>query len=344
MQESRRDGGHNAGRRRRDGTAASTIGNGVKHARARIEPIAVQGGRAQVLVTLLVDSGWHVSWRNPGETGLPTRLSWSLPSGVRAVSETWPVPLITHTPVGDTHTLEGDVPWLVEFRVDSASTVDRLIGLTLRYGVCRDVCIPEQLTVQGVLPARTNPRGFVVPPGLQARLSTSAGVIAARRLVADTALLRSGADVVAGSTAGGGGRLWGGARRDAAVGGWPRPWIDGWNRHDSCGGGPARWCARTLCPGPVRGLSGARLPSPGSPLRHEITTGGPAQPNGGRKRIVVMCFPVRSGQPEAFTPPWDLSCDLQSVSPCCLAPSGRRLVRRPPLRPLPRRHQALSIR
>ncbi len=158
------------------------IGNGVKHARARIEPIAVQGGRAQVLVTLQVDSGWHVSWRNPGETGLPTRLSWSLPAGVSVVNETWPVPVIKHTPVGDTHTLEGDVPWVVEFRVDSASAVDRLIALTVRYGVCRDVCIPEQLTVQGVLPARTSPRAFVIPPGLQARLSSTGGVIAARRL------------------------------------------------------------------------------------------------------------------------------------------------------------------
>ncbi len=157
------------------------IGNGVKHARARIEPISVRGNRARVLVTLLVDPGWHVSWRNPGESGLPTRLSWSLPVGVRVSDETWPVPVITHTPVGDTHTLEGEIPWVVEFRVDSASTVDRLIGLTMRYGVCRDVCIPEQLTVQGVLPARTDPRGFVVPPASQARLAAPAGVIAARR-------------------------------------------------------------------------------------------------------------------------------------------------------------------
>jgi hypothetical protein len=159
------------------------IGNGVKHAHARIDAIDMRGNRARVLVTLAVDPGWHVSWRNPGETGLPTRLSWSLPPGVRVAEETWPVPLITHTPVGDTHTLEGEVPWLVEFRVDSASTVDRLIGLTLRYGVCRDVCIPEQLAVQGVLPARSGPRAGVVPPAQQARLSVPLGApLAARRL------------------------------------------------------------------------------------------------------------------------------------------------------------------
>jgi Disulphide bond corrector protein DsbC len=158
------------------------IGNGVKHASARIEPIDVRGKRVRVLVTLRVDPGWHVSWRNPGETGLPTRLSWSLPAGVQAVEETWPVPVITHTPVGDTHTLEGDVPWIIEFRVDSASAVDRLIGLTVKYGVCREVCIPEQLTAQGVLPGGADGRRFVVPATLQARLAVAAGTIAARRL------------------------------------------------------------------------------------------------------------------------------------------------------------------
>lgn len=160
------------------------IGNGVKHARARIEAVSLRGNRAQLLVTVLVDSGWHISWRNPGETGLPTRLTWSLPAGVRVVEETWPVPVIAHTPVGDTHTLEGDVPWVVDFRLDSARAAGQLIGLTLRYGVCRDVCIPEQLTVQGVLPAQTDRREFRIPPTLQARLSSSAGVIAARRISA----------------------------------------------------------------------------------------------------------------------------------------------------------------
>jgi Disulphide bond corrector protein DsbC len=151
-------------------------------ASARIRPsIAVSATRAQLLVTLSVDPGWHVSWRNPGETGLPTRLTWSLPAGVRVLHETWPVPVIAHTPVGATHTLEGVVPWLVEFQIDSATAIDRLVTLTLRYGVCRDVCIPEQLAVQGVLPGQTGAKLAVVSPALRTRLATDGGRIAARR-------------------------------------------------------------------------------------------------------------------------------------------------------------------
>ena len=156
------------------------IGTGTPHARAALSSISVGPNRAQVLVTLAIDPGWHVSWRNPGETGLPTRLTWSLPTGVRLRDETWPVPVISHTTVGATHTLEGDVPWLVEFTVDSGTAADRLIALTLNYGVCRDVCIPERITVQGALPGR-DARVVAIPAALHSRLARRGDAIAARR-------------------------------------------------------------------------------------------------------------------------------------------------------------------
>jgi DsbC/DsbD-like thiol-disulfide interchange protein len=156
------------------------IGSGTAHAHASITTVSVAPHRAQLLVTLAVDPGWHVSWRNPGETGLPTRLTWSLPARVRVRDETWPVPVIAHTPVGATHTLEGDVPWLIDFDVDSATVADRLISLTLRYGICREVCIPERITVQGALPGR-DARGTAIPTAVQARLARRGDAIPARR-------------------------------------------------------------------------------------------------------------------------------------------------------------------
>jgi Disulphide bond corrector protein DsbC len=171
--------------------AQPQIGNGTRHARASITAVGASASRAQLLVTLAIDPGWHVSWRNPGETGLPTRLTWSLPTGVRVVSESWPVPVIAHTSVGATHTLEGDVPWLVEFVIDSATASDRLVSVTLRYGVCRDVCIPEQVTVQGALPGSAHGVRSVVPPALRARLATDGGVLAARRTATVLCLARA---------------------------------------------------------------------------------------------------------------------------------------------------------
>lgn len=35
---------------------------------------------------------WHTYWKNPGDSGLPTMLQWTLPSGVSAGEIAWPLP------------------------------------------------------------------------------------------------------------------------------------------------------------------------------------------------------------------------------------------------------------
>ncbi len=149
------------------------------HARATLTPVSVTGARVTMLLTLTIDPGWHVSWRNPGDTGLPTRLGVSLPAGMRLVREVWPVPVVARTPVGTQHTLEGEVPWLLELASVGAPSADRLIGVTLRYGVCREVCIPEQQSVQGALPS-SSAEGTPIGTALLSRLASDAGPLPAR--------------------------------------------------------------------------------------------------------------------------------------------------------------------
>jgi thiol:disulfide interchange protein DsbD len=35
---------------------------------------------------------WHTYWKNPGDSGLPTVLEWTLPAGVTAGDIAWPTP------------------------------------------------------------------------------------------------------------------------------------------------------------------------------------------------------------------------------------------------------------
>lgn len=35
---------------------------------------------------------WHTYWKNPGDSGLPTELRWTLPPGVTAGEIAWPTP------------------------------------------------------------------------------------------------------------------------------------------------------------------------------------------------------------------------------------------------------------
>ena len=36
--------------------------------------------------------GWHTYWRNPGDSGAPTKLKWDLPTGFSASEIHWPYP------------------------------------------------------------------------------------------------------------------------------------------------------------------------------------------------------------------------------------------------------------
>ena len=36
------------------------------------------GGQVAVLLHLEIREGWHTYWRNPGDTGLPTKLEWQI--------------------------------------------------------------------------------------------------------------------------------------------------------------------------------------------------------------------------------------------------------------------------
>lgn len=43
-------------------------------------------------IRFTIAPGWHVYWKNPGESGLPTKVAWELPAGFSAESVAWPRP------------------------------------------------------------------------------------------------------------------------------------------------------------------------------------------------------------------------------------------------------------
>jgi hypothetical protein len=62
---------------------------------ARLVPeLAAIAPGATLWVDLHLDiaSGWHTYWRNPGDSGLPTEIAWTLPAGFHAGDIVWPVP------------------------------------------------------------------------------------------------------------------------------------------------------------------------------------------------------------------------------------------------------------
>ncbi|MGZ5940585.1 MAG: protein-disulfide reductase DsbD domain-containing protein, partial [Rhizomicrobium sp.] len=50
------------------------------------------GTTVWVAIRQAIEPGWHTYWRNPGDSGLATSISWLLPKGVTAGESQWPAP------------------------------------------------------------------------------------------------------------------------------------------------------------------------------------------------------------------------------------------------------------
>lgn len=122
------------------------------HVQAQLVALAPEGVAAGKPLTLGLriqhQPDWHTYWQNPGDSGLPTQLSWTLPAGMQAGDIDWPVP--QQIRVGDmlNYGYEGTVLLPVPVTVGSAfqpgtdhSTELRLHASWL---VCRVECIPEE--------------------------------------------------------------------------------------------------------------------------------------------------------------------------------------------------------
>ena len=154
---------------------------------------AAPGRTLTVALHQVIAPGWHTYWRNPGDAGQPTMLSWALPPGWRAGSIAWPAPerFLAGPIMNYVYTREVYLPVILE------PPADARVGQTVRlkanatWLTCKDVCIPEQaaLTLDIPIqagPAKPDPRGSAValtvgrlpkPAGLAARFRLDGGAL-----------------------------------------------------------------------------------------------------------------------------------------------------------------------
>ncbi|EYC52158.1 MULTISPECIES: protein-disulfide reductase DsbD family protein [Comamonadaceae] len=117
----------------------------LAHAPEGIEP----GKTVWVGLQLAHQPEWHSYWKNSGDSGLPTRLEWKLPSGVMAGEIAWPAPrkflLGTLVNYGYEHTVLLPVPLTITPEFNPSLLADALdIKLKASWLVCRELCIPEE--------------------------------------------------------------------------------------------------------------------------------------------------------------------------------------------------------
>jgi len=140
----------------------------TEHARATLlsERQAVAPGTSfWVALRLELDPGWHTYWKNPGDSGLPGDIAWTLPPGVTAGPIEWPVP--ERTPYGPLmnfgYHYRVMLPVKMTVAADAPPVENALMQADANWLVCADVCIPDQgsvslpLSIAANAPAASTP-------------------------------------------------------------------------------------------------------------------------------------------------------------------------------------------
>lgn len=106
---------------------------------------AAPGATVWVGLQLRHTPDWHTYWKNPGDSGLPTELSWTLPPGVSAGAIQWPTP--RKFPLGTlaNYGYDGAVLLPVPLTVEPGFSGQQIdVQLQANWLVCRKECIPEE--------------------------------------------------------------------------------------------------------------------------------------------------------------------------------------------------------
>lgn len=93
---------------------------------------------------------WHTYWQNPGDSGLPTKIEWKLPPGLKVGELQWPLPKKIPVPPLANYGYEGVVllaaPVQVEANFQAASPIP--LAAHVEWLACRQECIPQEADLQ----------------------------------------------------------------------------------------------------------------------------------------------------------------------------------------------------
>lgn len=125
----------------------STQRDGKAHpVRARLLPentAVTPGSTFRLGLHLTQEAGWHTYWTSPGDIGLPTDITWSVPDGYGTTPYTYPTP--------QRFELEGQVSFGYDDQVLLFTTVtvpadaepgEQLLAAKAEWLVCKTSCIP----------------------------------------------------------------------------------------------------------------------------------------------------------------------------------------------------------
>jgi len=122
--------------------------------------VVAPGATFDVGIQFKVPMGWHIYWKNPGDSGLPTRVNWELPPEFEVGRLRFPAPR-RHLELGDlsTNVLAGEFVLLQTFTAPKTLEPGEKVTLVaeVQWLACKTACVPGRAVVSAELPVAVAP-------------------------------------------------------------------------------------------------------------------------------------------------------------------------------------------
>ncbi len=126
-------------------------------------PYLVTGQSARFALKLVPDDGWHTYWKNPGDTGIASKLNWQLPADFRAGDLEWPVPERIDYQGATNFGYHGET-WLFSqlaippsAKNNDSSPTEITLKAQAQWLLCKEICIPGTADLRLRLPVYHQP-------------------------------------------------------------------------------------------------------------------------------------------------------------------------------------------
>jgi thiol:disulfide interchange protein DsbD len=102
------------------------------------------GQKFRLGVLYNIEPGWHIYWKYPGDSGIPTKIEWHLPPGFKVHDLQWPLPLRDKEP-GDLEVFDYTSEILLFATVEAPDELPPgsiTLEAKTNWLVCQSLCVP----------------------------------------------------------------------------------------------------------------------------------------------------------------------------------------------------------
>lgn len=126
------------------------------------------GDRFHVAIYIRMNDGWHTYWKNPGDAGLATSMSWEHVQQASVSDILWPTPQAKQEGPLVTYGYSNEVVLPIPVQAEASAAAGSTIVLRGRadWLVCKDICIPQSADLDVSIPVAEASRMQAEPHAL----------------------------------------------------------------------------------------------------------------------------------------------------------------------------------